>query len=143
MPETRANAIAAIPPTNAMERRRGTGFFGWSLLTRDVAQRHQRSAATIPRAGIGSICQSKRRLAAVGGSAGTGPWAAAGPAAASPTATPATAPTTRISARLVVDGLHISKRILRPSGETGADARRVRAPGMMAVGPTRAGLTAP
>ena len=86
-----AKASAAIPHRKAAVRLRGTGFPGWTVLTRRTAHSHHPTATAMPSVGTGSNVQLNSSEATVGGSVGTAPWAATGPAS---TIEPATAATT-------------------------------------------------
>src|SRR5688500_2239321 len=79
----RAIAIAASPARKATVRRRGTGFPGWAVSTRRTAHSHAPAAPSSGRTTNGSNDQPNRSPPSDGGSAGAGPWPAAGPAAAS------------------------------------------------------------
>src|SRR5688572_5361591 len=83
MPDSRAKARADRPAANATDRRTGTGFAGCAAFTRRTAHHHQTAAPAMPSVGSGSNVQPSRSVAADGGSAGPGPWAATAVAAAS------------------------------------------------------------
>ena len=103
MPEISANARASIPARKATVRRRGTGLCGWTESTRRTAHSHQTTVAAMARVGIGCQVQPSSSDAAVGGSAGTGPWARTGPAATAAASSPVSPATVaRIACRPVI-----------------------------------------
>src|SRR5688500_10639215 len=81
-------ASAARPAAKATDRRTGTGLVGCAAFTRRTAHHHHMAAMAMASVGRGSNVQPSRSVAAEGGSAGTGPWAAADGAVASHTIAP-------------------------------------------------------
>ena len=81
--------------TKAMVRRRGTRLCGCAPFTRPTAHAHHTSATRIASVGSGGNVQPRSRLAGVGGSDGTGPWAAAGAASTTYTSAAPAATTMR------------------------------------------------
>ncbi len=69
-----------MPARNATVRLRGTGLAGCAAFTRRTAHSHHPTAMATPSVGSGSNVQPNSSDPAVGGSTGTGPWAATGPA---------------------------------------------------------------